>query len=131
MSDGVRVLPEPMEFLDLAHGASIQLRIDRYDQGVATIHPTQVTHRHRRIFMEQQGLTEPPAAGMPIGIQVPVIRLYGTRLDKESPTRYWDISAKTLQADLLPRLIAMQGIPLTLTITATGERPTKRYSVEQ
>lgn len=130
MSTGLTALPEPMEFLDLAHGHSIQLRIDRYIDGVATIHPTAVTNRHRRIYMDQQGLTEPPARDTPIGLQVPVLRLYGTRLDRESPTKYFDVSAKTLQADLLPRLIAANGSSLVLTITAIGERPTKRFSVE-
>lgn len=130
MSTGLTVLPEPMEYLDLGHGHSIHLRVDRYIDGVATIHPRTVTNRHRRIFMEQNGLTEPPPPGTPIGNQVPVLRVFGTRLDKESPTKYWDISAKTLIADLLPLLIAWNGSPLTVTITAIGEAPTKRFSVE-
>jgi hypothetical protein len=131
MVDGVAELAAPMELLDLEHGNSITLRIDRYEQGVTTIHPKTITPRDVRIHMQQNGLSEPPVAGTPIYKQIPVLRVFGTRLDKPSPTRYWDISSLTLQADLMPRLVANEGYGLTVTITAQGQKPTKRYSVEQ
>lgn len=131
MADGVRELPEPIELLDLEHGNSISLAIDRYEVGQTLIHPTQPSPRHVRIHMQQFGLTAPPAPGTPISVMIPVLRVFGTRLDKPSPLHYWDISSKTLQADLLPRLIANQGGVLTVTLTAIGYKPTKRYSVEQ
>lgn len=131
MSTGPAPLPEPMEYVDIESGDSIQLLVDRYQQGVATIHPTRITNRHRRIYMSQQGLTDAPAMDMPISIEVPVLRVFGERLDKPSPAKYWDFSAKTLQADLLPRLIAAAGGVLRITISAIGAGPTKRFSVEQ
>ena len=81
--------------------------------------------------MQQNGLTEPPTAGTPITVQIPVLRVFGTRLDKPSPLHYWDISSKRLQADLLPRLTIHAGSTLTVTISAMGEKPTKVFSVEQ
>src|ERR1700730_15896299 len=120
-----------MELLDLEHGHSIVLRIDRYEQGVTTIHPKTITPRDVRIHMQQNGLSEPPAAGSPIYKQIPVLRVFGTRLDKPSQARYWDISSLRLQADLMPRLVANEGFGLTVTITALGEKPTKQFSVEQ
>jgi len=131
VSEGVRELPEPIELLDLEHGNAISLAIDRFEMGQTLIHPTQPTPRHVRIHMQQFGLTAPPVAGTPISVMVPALRVFGTRLDKPSPLHYWDITSKTLQADLLPRLIANQGGVLTVTLTANGYKPTKRYSVEQ
>lgn len=126
-----RELSGPMELLDLEHGNSIQLAITSYEQGVTVIHPKVITPRDVRIFMQQNSLTEPPAAGMPIYKTIPVLRVFGTRIDKPSPLHYWDISSLTLQADLLPRLIAAAGSTLTVTLTANGYKPTKRYSIEQ
>ena len=131
MSDGVRELPEPIELLDLEHGNAISLAIDRFEMGQTLIHPTAITPRHVRLHMTQNNLTAPPAPGTPISVMIPVLRVFGTRTDKPSPLHYWDISSKTLQADLLPRLIANQGGVLTVTLTANGYKPTKRYSVEQ
>jgi hypothetical protein len=130
MPDQFPLLPEPMELLDLEHGASVTLRIDRYDMGQTVIHPTAVTPRHIRIFMEQRGMTEPPAAGTPISVRIPCLRVYGQRLDEASPTTYWDITSKRLIADLAARLYATGGAPLTVVLTAVGYKPTKRYSVQ-
>jgi hypothetical protein len=124
-------LSEPMEYLDLEHGDSIVLSITRSEMGAAQIHPTAVTPRNIRLHMQQNQLSEPPAPGTPITVRIPVLRLFGTRIDKPSPLSYWDISSKTLQANLWPRLKAYEGSILTVTITANGYKPTKRYSVEQ
>jgi hypothetical protein len=131
MGNGLPELPGPMELLDLEHGNSIRLNIERFEQGVTTIHPKQPTPRHIRLYMQQNALTEPPAPGTPISIRVPVLRVYGSRLDEPSRAPYWDITALTLQADLLPRLIAHRYEPLVVTLTANGHKPTKRYSIEQ
>ena len=131
MSVPANQLAEPIEFLDLEHQHSIELAITSYQLGVVPIHPKQVTSRNIRLYMQQNGLTEPPTPGTPITNEIPVLRVFGQRLDKTSPLRYWDISSKRLQADLLPRLQLHQGGVLTVTITATGEKPTKVFSVEQ
>lgn len=130
LQSGVNELPGPMELLDLEHSNSITLSIDRYQQGTTQIHPKTITPRDIRIFMQQQGLTTPPAPGTPIYKIIPVLRVFGTRIDKPSPATYWDITSLTLQAALLPLLIAHNGSRLTVTLTAHGEKPTKRYSVE-
>ena len=124
-------LPEPYEFLDLEHGGSVTLSITSFQLGTALIHPTAITPRQIRLYMLQNGRSDPPAAGTPITIRIPVLRVVGTRLDKASPLHYWDISSKRLQADLLPRLQTHQGGILTVIITATGYKPTKVFSVEQ
>ena len=124
-------LQEPYEFLDLEHQGSITLNITSYELGTGLIHPTAITPRQVRLHMMQNQLAEPPAAGTPITVRIPVLRVFGQRLDKPSPLHYWDISSKRLQADLLPRLQTHAGGVLSVTITASGYKPTKVFSVEQ
>lgn len=124
-------LPEPYEFIDLNHGATMTLRIDRFELGTGLIHPTAITPRQIRIYMEQQGLSEPPPAGTPITIWVPVLRVHGQRLDEASPLTYWDASSKRLQARLFPLLRQFEGSHVVVRLTANGYKPTKVYSVEQ
>jgi hypothetical protein len=124
-------LPEPYEFLDLEHAGSITLNITSYELGTGLIHPTAITPRQVRLHMMQNGLSAPPVEGTPITIRIPIIRVHGQRIDKPSPLSYWDISSKRLQADLLPRLQTRAGGVLSVTITATGYKPTKVFSVEQ
>jgi len=123
-------LPEPIEYLDLEHQESIVLRITKYELGTTTIHPKVLTQRHLRTYMDQHALTAPPPAGTPITVQIPTLRVFGKRVDAVSPMTYWDISSKRLIADLTPRLYAAAGNPLQVTLTASGVKPTKRYSVE-
>ena len=124
-------LSEPYEFLDLEHGVKVVLSIVRGEMGTALIHPTAITPRQVRLHMIQNGLSAPPAAGTPISVRIPVLRVFGTRLDEPSPLSYWDISSKRLQANLMPRLPSQAGGTLTVTITASGYKPTKVYSVDQ
>jgi hypothetical protein len=124
-------LSEPIELLDLEHQGSITLNITSYELGTTIIHPTAITPRQTRLYMMQNGLSEPPTAGTPISIRIPVLRVFGQRIDKPSPLHYWDISSKRLQADLLPRLQTHAGGVLSVTITADGYKPTKTFSVAQ
>jgi hypothetical protein len=123
-------LPEPMEFLELEHGHSIVLSITRYEVGTTQIHPKQISPKHIRDHMQQNALTETPTPGTPITVRIPVLRVWGSRLDAASPNLYWDISSKRLTAQLEPRLYAAAGAPVTVTITANGIRPSKLFSVE-
>jgi len=123
-------LPEPIEYLDLEHQESIVLQITKYELGTTTIHPKVITPRHIRTHMEQNSLLSPPPPGTPITVRVPTLRVWGSRVDAASPMTYWDVSSKRLIADLTPRLYAAGGAPITVTLTAAGTKPTKRYSVE-
>ena len=135
MAGAIAALPsdlqEPYEFLDLEHLGSISLNITSYQLGTGLIHPTAITPRQVRLHMMQNGLAEPPTPGTPITVRIPVMRVFGQRIDQPSALHYWDISSKRLQADLLPRLQTHAGGVLSVTITATGYKPTKVFSVEQ
>jgi hypothetical protein len=124
------LLPEPMEFIDLDPEASMTLRVDSFQDGSTVIHPRATTPRHVRQHMQQNALTEPPPAGTPIGVEVPALRLVGERIDQPSPAKYFDVSSKTLRADLLARFTGGLTLPAVLKLTANGQKPKKRYSVE-
>ncbi len=103
------LLSEPFEYVDLAHSMSMTIQVTAFEDGSGLIHPTNPSPKHVRQHIDQNGLTEPPASGTPIGVQVPVLRLFGSRIDKASPSPYWDISSRTLQAQLLPLLDVQAG----------------------
>jgi hypothetical protein len=124
------LLPEPYEFVDLSHLTSMMLQVASWLDGSVIIHPRNPTPRHVRIMMDQRALTAPPLPGEPISVEVPAIRLIGVRTDEPSSARYWDVSSKTLRADLLARFGSTQTFPMTLKLTANGHAPKKRYSVE-
>lgn len=146
------LLDEPFEYVDLAHSMSMTLQVVAFQDGSGLIHPTNPSPKHVHQHMVENALEVAPAQGTPIGITVPVLRLFGARLDKASPSPYWDISSRTLQAQLLPLLDVSAGstpttalearksgvaygkvpllAPVTIKITANGARPQKRYSVE-
>lgn len=125
------LLPSPYEYLDLEDGHSITLSITRGQLGLGEIHPKAPSARHVRQYMTANGLTEPPTTGTPITVPIPVLRVFGQRVDAPSPLSYWDISALTLTADLAPRVNAIKTSPLVVTITAHGYKPHKRFTVEQ
>jgi hypothetical protein len=125
------LLPDPCDFVDLNEGERMTLSIDRWEDGSTIIHPNHPSPRHVRQHMEQRNLEAPPAPGTPISVEIPVLRLYGQRVDQTSPCRYFDVTSKRLRADLLARLTNRENMPLVVTISASGMRPRKRYSVEQ
>lgn len=124
------LLAEPLEFIDLEPGHSMVIRVDAWTDGSTVIHPVAVSSRHVRIHMTQNDLATPPPPGTPISIEVPALRLLGQRVDEPSTAPYFDISSKTLRADLLARLTAGLPLPATIRLTANGQKPRKRYSVE-
>ena len=124
------LLSEPLEFIDLEPGDSMVIRVDAWTDGSTVIHPSSPSPRHVRIHMSQNSLAAPPAPGTPISVEVPALRLLGQRVDEPSNASYFDISSKTLRADLLARLTAGMTLPATIRLTANGQKPRKRYSVE-
>jgi hypothetical protein len=124
------LLHEPYEFVDLAHDNSMIIRVANFADGSAIIHPRNPTARHVRQHMTQNNLASVPEPGTPISVEVPVLRLYGQRLDATSHAKYFDVSSKTLRADLLARFNAGVAFPLLITLSAHGHAPQKRYSVE-
>ncbi len=60
---------------------------------------------------------------------VPVLRLHLAPGDKPFGPPYWDVTARTLQAQLAPQLFASAYRPRVFTITKSGVAPAARFTV--
>ena len=111
MAEELRRLVGPIEFLDLADRESMDLKIVSWERGVTKI---STIRRDREVE-----------------IDIPVLRVHVTAETKPLPPRYYDISSKTLQAQLLPLLLAPRFERWTYRVTAYGVAPRKRFSLER
>jgi hypothetical protein len=102
-------LTEPFEILELADGQTIRLRIANFEMGEAVIHPRY--------------------PGAPVEKRIPVLRLYVPADLKPRGPPYWDVTSKTLQAQLKPLLVDLKVSGKEFTITAHGVAPSKRFSI--
>ena len=101
-------LKEPMEILDLPDGGSVKLHILGFEEGQTNIMP--------------KGGTELKT--------IDVLRLFVPPADKPHFPHYYDVTSKTLRAQLLPLLPAYIEAQRLLTITKRGIAPAARFSVE-
>ena len=104
-----RLLSEPFEFLELADGTSLTLAIRSVDWGEAVVHPRYV--------------------GAPEEKRIPVLRVHLMPGYKLTGVDYWDLSSKTLQAQLRPLIPGLIETNREFTITAHGTGPQKRFSL--
>jgi len=103
------LLPEPYEYLELKDGTSLTLAVVKQEWGEGVIHPRY--------------------AGAPAEKRIPVLRLTVKLGYKPTGVPYWDITSKTLQAQLRPLLPDLIARGAEFTITAHGEGPQKRFSL--
>jgi len=111
MAEVLRRLPEPYEILELADGQRLALRIVGWERGTMVIHPRW--------------------PGAPEEKEIPVLRVHVSEATKPYPPRYFDITAKTLQAQLLPLLSEPGYENYEYVVTAHGVAPRKRFTVER
>jgi len=105
----LRLLSEPFEFLELKDGTSLTLVATGQEWGEAKIRPRY--------------------AGAPEEKRIPVLRLSVKAGYKPTGVPYWDITSKTLQAQLRPLLPDLIARGAEFTVTAHGEGPQKRFSL--
>jgi hypothetical protein len=103
------VLAEPFEILELQDGQSVRLKVVRSEEGEMLIHPRY--------------------AGAPAEKRIPALRLFLPEGFKPHGANYWDLTSKTLQAQLRPLLPDVIASKRDLVITAHGSGPSKRFSV--
>lgn len=111
MAEGLRRILGPMEFLDLEDGGSARLKIVSYERGITLINTT------RR--------------GREVEIEVPVLRLHLAAGVKAYPPMYYDITSKTLIAQLMPMIMEPGFEEYTYVVTKHGVRPRARYTLER
>jgi len=103
------LLPEPYEYLELKDGVSLTMAATKQEWGEALI--------------------KPRYAGAPGEKRIPVLRLTVKPGYKPTGAPYWDITSKTLQAQLRPLLADLIARGAEFTVTAHGEGPQKRFSL--
>ena len=101
-------LPEPMELLDLPDKGSLTLKVQSWEDGEATI----------------------KTGAVPEGKVVAITRLHTTKEYKPLYPFYYDVTSKTLRAQLAPQLPDIVKNQRTLVITKYGVAPQARFSVE-
>jgi hypothetical protein len=103
------VVGEPFEILELSDGSSVRLKAVRFEWGETVIHPRY--------------------AGAPSEKTIPVLRIHLQPGVKPVGVPYWDVTSKTLQAQLRPLEPEIVGRAREFVITAHGSGPGKRFSV--
>jgi hypothetical protein len=102
------MLPEPMELLDLPDKGILTTRILRYEDGEATI----------------------KTGAVPDGKVVVVTRIHVPKEDKPLYPHYWDVTSKTLRAQLVPLLPDIIARGARIRVQKHGVAPLARFSLE-
>lgn len=100
-------LTAPYELLDLADGESRTFTVLSAERGEGTIHP--IGERSPKV--------------------IPILRLRVEPADKPAGPPYYDVTARTLQAQLEPALFSAAYAPRIFTITKRGVAPAARFTV--
>lgn len=111
MAEDLRRLVGPYEILELADRESVRLRVVSFERGSMVIHPRW--------------------AGAPSEKLIPVLRVHLAEETKPYPPRYYDITSKTLQAQMLPLLMERGFERFEYVVTAYGVAPRKRFTLER
>jgi len=111
LAEGLRRLVGPYEIMELADRQSVTLRVVTWEQGSIVIHP-----RYE---------------GAPSEKEIPVLRVHLWAGYKPYQPMYWDITSKTLMAQLLPLLLERGFENYEYVITAYGVAPRKRFTLER
>lgn len=101
----------PYEILELASGQSVSLQPISYERGTITIHPRW--------------------EGAPAEKEIGALRLHLREGTKPYPPMYFDVTSKTLIAQLLPLLSAPRFENYAYIVTAYGIAPRKRFTLER
>ncbi len=111
MAEEFRRLPGPIEFLELADRESITLKVVGWERGTTEI--------------------ETLRRGREVKIEIPILRVHVTTETKPYPPSYYDISSKTLAAQLIPLLSVPTYKKWSYRVTAHGVAPRKRFTLER
>jgi hypothetical protein len=102
------MLSAPMEILEVNDGEAVAFTVVAWQEDDAIIKP----------------------ARAPQGVVVHVLRVHVGKEDKPMFPHYWDVTGGGAIAQMLPALRARGNEGVKFTLTARGEGPKKRYSVE-
>jgi len=101
----------PYELFGLGDGEAVGLRVRFWERGTMLIRPR--------------------GSGASVEREVPVLRVHVGRELKPAGLPYWDITQKTLAAQLLPLLAMPRFQQFEYVITKHGSPPKSRFTVEK
>ncbi len=101
------ILAEPAEILDLGDGASVTLKVQRLEVGEMVITQT----------------------GAATSKTIPVLRVHVEPGTKPAGLAYWDVTSKTLQAQLKALAPQIVGTGRAVLVTKIGVAPRARFTV--
>lgn len=101
-------IAEPMELLDLPDKGVLTTRVLRFEEGEATIQTEKV----------------------PDGKVISVTRIHVPQEDKAHFPFYYDVTSKTLRAQLVPLLPGIIARGARITVTKHGVAPAARFTLE-
>lgn len=104
-----RRIPGPYEMLDLGDNERVALKIRSFERGTMIIHPKY--------------------PGAPAEKEIGVLRVHLQEGVKPYPPMYYDITSKTLTAQLLPFLLEPGFERYTFTVTKHGVGPRARFTL--
>ena len=111
MSENLRRLVGPYEIFELADRESVTLRVTSWERGSIVIHP-----RYE---------------GAPAEKEIEAMRVHLAPGVKPTPPMYWDVTAKTLIAQLMPILLERGQERYEFIVTKFGVAPKARFTVER
>jgi len=111
MAEEMRPLIGPYEILDLADRGSVRIRIVSSERGSIVIHPRY--------------------PGAPPEKTIPALRVHLAPGVKPYPPNYYDITSKTLTAQLVPFLMQRDFMNYEFVITKYGIAPKARFTLER
>lgn len=104
------LMESPFEILELADGQMVEFRILKWELGETVIHPR--------------------FPGAPAEKRINALRVHVPPKFKALFPHYWDITSKTLIAQLLPYLEKRGFEKKTFRVRAHGVAPKKRFTLE-
>lgn len=111
MAEGLRRLVGPYEIFELVDRETRVLRVVSWEQGSIVIHP-----RYE---------------GAPSEKEVGALRVHLAAGVKPYPPMYWDITSKTLMAQLVPMLMERGFENYEYVVTKYGVAPKARFTLER
>jgi len=111
VAEVLRPLPGPYELLDLPDRGRVSLKIMTWERGTMIIHPNR-----------GEGPTEK---------EIEVLRVHLAVGVKDYPPMYYDITSKTLMAQMLPMFYERGYENYTYVITKYGVAPRARFTLER
>jgi len=111
MSSDLRSLIGPYEYLELPDRGVVRFMVSSFERGTTVIHP-----RYE---------------GAPSEKTIEALRIHVSEKYKPLPPPYWDITSKTLIAQLLPLILERDRDRYEYVVTKYGEGVKARFTLER